>query len=392
LSKLKLAIVSTHPIQYNAPLFQALALQEGIHPRVFYTWSQAAQGPQFDAGFERAIQWDIPLLDGYEHEFVPNVSAHPSPERRGGVVNPTLIPAIESWGAQAILVYGWNLSSHLRAMRHFKGRIPVFFRGDSTLLDPQSAWRSVLRRAALTWVYRHIDVALAVGQNSADYFRWCGVPASRIVLAPHSIDNTRFSDASGAAEQQALGWRSELGIATETPVLLFAGKFIEKKDPLLLLDAFGDIGRAAHLVFVGGGALENSLRDRAKSRPAVHFMPLQNQRAMPAVYRLGDVFVLPSRGPGETWGLALNEAMASGRAVIVGSRAGGARDLITPGVNGWVFESANRAALTDTLRKAADCGVEGLRSMGREARASIAGWSTQIAAARIAAAVTDLKH
>jgi len=124
----------------------------------------------------------------------------------------------------------------------------------------------------------------------------------------------------------------------------------------------------------------------------VHFMPLQNQRAMPAVYRLGDVFVLPSRGPGETWGLALNEAMASGRAVIVGSRAGGARDLITPGVNGWVFESANRAALTDTLRKAADCGVEGLRSMGREARASIAGWSTQIAAARIAAAVTDLKH
>jgi len=392
LSKLKLAIISTHPIQYNAPLYRALALEKDLHPRVFYTWSQAAQGPQFDAGFDRAIEWDIPLLDGYEHEFVPNVSAHPSPERRDGVVNPALIPAIESWGADAVLVYGWNLSSHLRAMRHFKGRIPVFFRGDSTLLDPQTAWRSILRRAALTWVYRHIDVAIAVGQNSADYFRWCGIPESRIVLAPHSVDNARFSDVSGDADAQALRWRSELGIAPDAPVFLFAGKFIDKKDPLLLLDAFGDIGQAAHLVFVGGGALENCLRDRAKVRPGVHFMPVQNQRAMPSVYRVGDVFVLPSRGPGETWGLALNEAMASGRAVIAGSRVGGARDLVQSTLNGWVFESANRAALADALRKAAGCGVEGLRSMGREARIYIGAWSTESAATRIAAAVTALKH
>jgi glycosyltransferase involved in cell wall biosynthesis len=389
LNNLKLAIVSTHPIQYNAPLFKALALEKDIYPRVFYTWSQAAQGPQFDAGFERAIQWDIPLLDGYEHEFVPNVSTHPSPERRDGVVNPTLIAAIESWGADAILVYGWNLSSHLRAMRHFKGRTAVFFRGDSTLLDPQSAWRSVLRRAALHWVYRHIDVALAVGQNSADYFRWCGIPASRIVLAPHSVDNARFADSSGAADAQALRWRSELRIAPDAPVFLFAGKFIDKKDPALLLDAFADIGRAAHLVFVGGGPQERQLRDRAQGRVGVHFMPMQNQAAMPAVYRLGDVFVLPSRGPGETWGLALNEAMASGRAVIAGARVGGARDLVQPAVNGWIFESANRAALTQVLRAAADRGVDGLRSMGRAARTFIAAWSTQIAAAKIGAAVRE---
>ena len=389
MSKLKLAIISTHPIQYNAPLFQALALEQGIHPRVFYTWSQAAQGPQFDAGFDRAIQWDIPLLDGYEHEFVPNVSAHPSPERRDGVMNPALIPAIEAWGADAVLVYGWNLASHLRAMRHFKGRIPVFFRGDSTLLDRQPAWRLFLRRAALNWVYRHIDVAIAVGHNSADYFRWCGIPASRIVVAPHSIDNARFSDGSGGADAQALRWRSELAIAANAPVFLFAGKFIEKKDPLLLLDAFGDIGQAAHLVFVGAGPLDRSLRDRASGRPRVHFMPVQNQGAMPAVYRLGDVFVLPSRGPEESWGLGLNEAMASGRAVIAGSRVGGARDLVQPPLNGWVFESANRAALSQVLREAADCGVDGLRSMGREAKARIAGWSTQIAAARIAAAVRE---
>lgn len=385
MSKLKLAVISTHPIQYHAPLFGALALESDIHPRVFYTWSQAAQGPRFDAGFGDAIQWDIPLLDGYEYEFVPNISKRPNPERRGGVVNPALVHAIESWGADAVLIFGWNLSSHLRAMRHFKGRIPVLFRGDSTLLNPQPPWRSLARRVMLQWVYRHIDVAIAVGQNSADYFRWCGVPDSRIAWAPHAVDNARFIDASHASDAKVSHWRHDLGITADAPVFVFAGKFIEQKDPLLLMDAFFDLGGAAHLVFVGGGPLEQSLRDRAQARANIHFLPFQNQRAMPAVYRLGDIFVLPSRS--ETWGLALNEAMASGRPVIAGSRVGGARDLVKPGVNGWVFESADRKALTCCLRNAADIGVDRLRRMGQEAKTLIKDWSIEIAADKIAGAV-----
>ncbi len=43
------------------------------------------------------------------------------------------------------------------------------------------------------------------------------------------------------------------------------------------------------------------------------FLDFQNQQKMPLVYRLCDIFVLPSMGPGETWGLAVNEAMACKR-------------------------------------------------------------------------------
>jgi glycosyltransferase involved in cell wall biosynthesis len=88
----------------------------------------------------------------------------------------------------------------------------------------------------------------------------------------------------------------------------------------------------------------------------VHFLPFQNQSLMPVVYRLGNVFVLPSQGPGETWGLALNEAMATGRAIIASSKVGGARDLILPGTNGWIFESGDRGALERALGQAADRG------------------------------------
>ena len=49
---------------------------------------------------------------------------------------------------------------------------------------------------------------------------------------------------------------------------------------------------------------------------------------MPIVYRLGDLFCLPSQGPGETWGLAINEAMACKRQVIASNKCGAAIDKL----------------------------------------------------------------
>src|SRR3984893_6260179 len=143
----RLAIVSTHPIQYYAPIFQALSRSGGVQPRVFYTWSQTAGSGVADAGFGKTITWDIPLLEGYEFEFIPNIARRPGTEHFFGLRNPALNRAIEQWQAEAILVFGWNSEAHLRALLHFKNRIPVFFRGDSTLLDRRPGCRTPARRA-----------------------------------------------------------------------------------------------------------------------------------------------------------------------------------------------------------------------------------------------------
>ena len=111
---------------------------------------------------------------------------------------------------------------------------------------------------------------------------------------------------------------------------------------------------------------------------------------MPAIYRLGDLFVLPSQGPDETWGLALNEAMASGRAVIASTKAGGACDLIRSGDNGWMFQSGDKQALADLLSGAVARGRSGLHAMGREAQASSVNWSTEATAQRIGETVLGL--
>jgi len=70
---------------------------------------------------------------------------------------------------------------------------------------------------------------------------------------------------------------------------------------------------------------------------------------MPVTYRLGDVFVLPSAGPNETWGLSINEAMASGKPVLVSNRCGGAVDLVVEGENGYVFQSGNQRDLVEKM-------------------------------------------
>jgi hypothetical protein len=136
----RLAIVSTHPIQYYAPVFQSLALREGMQVKVFYGWKGATEKAK-DHGFGKLFQWDIPLLDGYDHEFVSNVAHEPGTHHFRGIDSPDLNERICTWRPDVLLVYGWSYKAHLAAMRYFHGRVPVLFRGDSTLLDEQPGWK-----------------------------------------------------------------------------------------------------------------------------------------------------------------------------------------------------------------------------------------------------------
>ena len=389
MTKLRLAVIGTHPVQYTVPVLRAMAQREDLSLRTFYTWSQTAQGRFHDPGFGRQVGWDIPLLGGYEHEFVENVAREPGSHRFNGIRTPALTSRVLAWSPDAVLVIGWNNHAHLQAMRHFKGKLPVFFRGDSTLLDIQSSLKSLVRRQVLRWVYSHVDVAISVGQASRDYFEWCGIPAGRVAFAPHCIDNRRFADTDGSAQRQADAWRSELRILPDHKVVVFAGKLIAKKDPLLLLQAFLATGAQAHLVFIGNGELENDLKRLAGKHRNIHFMPFQNQSLMPAVYRLGDVFALPSCGPGETWGLALNEAMASGRPVIASDKAGATQDVVKHGYNGWCFSAQNLDGLAQVLRTAFCTSSAALRQLGENAQRLINDWSVEASADRMAETIVD---
>ncbi len=353
----KLAIVTTHPIQYNAPFFAILAKSSDLNVKVFYTWEQSKEGALFDPNFKQTITWDIPLLEGYDYHFTRNISQKPGSSHFTGIDNPNLIKEINEYGPNGILLFGWSFKSHLKLMRYFHKRIPILFRGDSTLLDeaPQFSIKKLIRRMILGWVYKHIDSSIYTGEANKEYFIKHGVPSTKLIRAPHAIDNHRFETAP-KAEERAAEWRVQLGIPIDARVALFSGKLEPKKNPLGLLKAFLEANIPnTYLIFAGSGVLEEKLKEVAAGKGNIHFIGFQNQQQMPTVYRLGDVFVLPSSGPGETWGLALNEAMASARKVIASTACGGAQDLIVQNELGLIVSKNNHKelvnALTETLIK-----------------------------------------
>ena len=335
---MKLAIVTTHPIQYNAPWFKLLSEQECVDIHVFYTWEQSQTTAKFDPGFGKTIEWDIPLLEGYEYSFVKNVAQDPGSHHYKGIDTPTLTNDIEAWGANAVLVFGWAFKGHLSCMKYFKGKIPVLFRGDSTLLDERGGLKIILRRLFLKYVYRNIDYALYVGTNNKDYFLSHGVKEKQLVFVPHAIDNKRFDSTYSSTKENAERLKDELGISDSDFVVLFAGKFNHKKNPRFILQLSERIKEAnVKFLLVGNGDLESDLKQNNTDK-RVLFLDFQNQKTMPAVYSLANVFVLPSNGPNETWGLAINEAVASGKYVVTTTKVGCAVDMVVDGVNGKVIE------------------------------------------------------
>lgn len=372
----KLAIVISHPIQYYSKIFEILNKQCLL--KVFYT-SGNPDDLSYDVGFGKAIKWDIPLLDGYDYTFVSNSAKKPGYNHFSGIKNTDLIEQISFFNPSAILVYGWAYHSHLKVMRYFKGKIPILFRGDSTLLDDQLWIKNLFRSFLLTWVYKHVDFAFYVGKANKAYFKAMGVPEQKLIYAPHAVDNDRFGQ---DRKEEVRALRDQLAINEDEILILFAGKFEEKKDPLILLEAFIHLNHSnTHLLFVGNGELEEKLKRTAllqtqgdNSKKKIHFLDFQNQNMMPVIYQVCDLFCLPSRGPSETWGLAVNEAMAAGKAILVSNRVGSAEDLVLDHRNGYIFKHNDLNDCIDKLQKLI-ANKSALINMGIFSGQMIKGWN-----------------
>lgn len=348
----RLAVICSHPVQYYAPLFELMAEKHDV--KVFY--SKPNHQKKYDKEFGLDIEWDVPLLQGYNYEFSQGLTS------------------INHYKPSAILVYGWAYLSHLIIIRHFASKLPVFFKGDSTLMDQTSRWRQRMKSIWLKALYSHVDYALYVGLNNKAYFKKYGLGENQLIFSPHAVDNARFSVDRNV---EAAGIRKRLGVDACDNLILFTGKFIAKKNPELLLKAFMQLDLpGTHLLFVGNGILEvklKALTTGACQNGKVHFLPFQNQQQMPAVYQCCDLFCLPSAGPGESWGLAINEAMAAGKPVLSSSQAGASLDLVDE-TNGAVFKSEDINDLKAKL-SALTAEKSTLKQMGAASLSKIQNWS-----------------
>ncbi len=232
-----------------------------------------------------------------------------------------------------------------------------------------------MRRVVLRQMFSGVSAFLAIGTRNARFYRDYDVSSERIFSAPYAVDNSFFSEQAKRLKGSTYRLRQREGIAVDRPLILFAGKLIQKKRPKDLLDAFDRVRTsiAVSLAFVGEGALRPELQRLARDKGIenVHFLGFRNQSEIGKCYAMADVLVLPSSL--ETWGLVVNEAMCFGLPVITSDRVGAAADLVREGVNGFVYPVGNTVELArcvrDILRDAAR-----RAQMGRESHRLIEKW------------------
>lgn len=372
--KKKIAIINTHPIQYYAPLYKLLNEMGEIELKVFYTGGNNNFNLH-DKGFNTTIAWDIPLLEGYNYLFLENIAKQPGTHHFNGIINNDLINKIEEFNPDVILVYGWAWKSHLKAINYFHRKKEVWFRGDSTLLNETNFIKSFIKNIFLNRIYKKINKAFYVGLNNLNYFKEYGIKDKNLVWMPHAIDNKRFSTKD---ELKISDLKEKLGVKSTDTVILFAGKFENQKNPFLLLEAFKNLNIPDQkLIFVGNGPLEKQMKNSAKNYASIIFLPFQNQTKMPSIYQIADIYCLPSIS--ETWGLAINEAMAASKPILASNKVGCGVDLIKNGENGYIFESNNLKDLTNKLLDLSD-NKNKLREMGKKSFEIIQSYSFEIQA------------
>jgi glycosyltransferase involved in cell wall biosynthesis len=345
----KLAILTSHPIQYQAPLFKKIAEQSEIELFVFFRKKPI----EYDKEFRQKFQWDIPLLEGYKYKFLGSGFS--------------ISKELKQRNFDAVLIYGWNsYVNWLAALMAKKLGIKILLIGESPLnqelLKPK--WKIIIKKIVLGWLFHCVSAFLYIGEENRKFYKFYGVPDEKLFFAPYVVDNERFQKEYERLKDKKEELREELGIEPDDVVILFVGKLIPKKRPMDLLKAYESILGTSdtlsidgniltsnvHLLYVGDGELRLNLEKYTKEHNLknVHFVGFKNQTEISKYYAISDIFVLPS-DVGETWGLVVNEAMNFRLPVIVSDLVGCGSDLVKHGENGYIFKTGDTEELARYL-------------------------------------------
>ncbi|HXW69268.1 MAG TPA: glycosyltransferase family 4 protein [Dissulfurispiraceae bacterium] len=371
---MKIIIVATHPIQYQVPWFRLLSVQKGIDLKVLYALvpDENEQG----AGFGVPFSWDIPMLEGYKWELLPNSRKEPNLRVFRGSSTPKVYSVLRKEKPDVVVITGWQSLPLLQSLSAcMKLRIPRIIRGESNALRLRSAWVKLIHRLLLS----RFDAFLSIGKTNREFYLNYGIPEEAIFTCNYFVDNGWFQKRLNEVHEERDDIRSGWDIKKNDVCFVYAGKLIPKKRVLDLLTAFEKACRMREniqLLVVGAGELmEPAQRFVSEHKLPVTFTGFLNQSAIVKAYAAADCLVLPS-DYGETWGLVVNEAMACGLPAIVSDRVGCWPDLVENKVTGFLFPFGDVYSLAERLVElASDKGK--LLQMGNNAAEKIKEYSVE---------------
>jgi glycosyltransferase involved in cell wall biosynthesis len=270
--------------------------------------------------------------------------------KKGG----TIIEWMKKERIGAVLLNGYNDTARLRILRWCaRHDVPVLVWGDNNIRsDFATGLKGMVKRRVLKRILRWCDGILACGSLGKEFFLKYGVPNERIFLSPlepdyQQIERLEQSKIEAAAEQ--------FGLNRARRRIVYSGRLSSEKRPDLAVESFltlADDRPNWDLLMIGDGVMKQELMARVpeKLRSRVCFAGFIGEQAViSALYRLCDVLVLGSDY--DHWALVINEAVASGLAVVCSNVVGAAAELVKDGVNGFIFPPNDLAAMTERLRE-----------------------------------------
>jgi glycosyltransferase involved in cell wall biosynthesis len=344
-----LAILTTHPIQYQVPIWRALATNGSVPFEVWYLTRHGVEASH-DAQFGKAFRWDIDLWSGYPYRFL-NSAAGASPTEFWKCRLVEQLPLHER-GVEALWIQGWQVAAYWQAASAAKAAgSELWLRAESNDKKSGRGTKGLVRTALHRVLFRRVDRFLCIGTANRRLYLRAGAPGDRLYDAPYAIDNVRFASQAETARRQRSAIRRRWGVPEGAFCVLFCGKLIGKKRPDDLVEAVRDLQartgrRDIHILFAGTGEREPRLRAKCEvvfahdagglghhgaesGGPPASFVGFLNQTEISQAYVAADCLVLPSDHD-ETWGLVVNEAFASGLPCLVSSACGCAEDLVAP--------------------------------------------------------------
>jgi glycosyltransferase involved in cell wall biosynthesis len=378
-SRIKLGYLVSHPIQYQAPLLRRINKEKDIELTVLYC-SDLSVREYNDHEFGASFKWDIPLLEGYNHEFLPAIR-NKNKLSFWNPLNYGLLRTLRKHKFDVIWLHGWSYWTNITAIVFAKLLgIKVFVRGESTLhIKQDNKIKQLIKNMFMFTLKTMADGFLAIGAWNREFYLHYGVDPKKIHLMPYAVDNEFFQSKNILAGAKKEELKSSLGLQKGRPIILYASKMTERKLAIDLLEAYSRFSEDGikeplpYLLFIGDGEMKNTLENRVEKFgwKSVKFLGFKNQTELPAYYNLCDVFVLPSWN--EPWGLVINEVMNSAKAVIVSDQVGCGPDLVRNGENGYIFKAGNVEDLFSVLKKTLE-DSDRLQKMGRKSLEIINTW------------------
>lgn len=328
-------MLSEIPTPYRAPLYQRLAARDDIDLDVLFCSAEQPDRP-----------WDLDsALEGVPHAYLPGVSVRFGGRKNTFVyeINASILRELRRRQPDVLVIGGYAVFAEQAAIAYAQAtHTPYLLHSESTLLPSRSGIKLALKRVVVGRIVRGAAGGLAVGSNAAAYLMSYGLDNARIRIFPNTVDVHAYADAADAVRADAETIRTKRGLPDR--FWLFAGRLVEDKGILDLLEAIRLLGATApQLLVAGTGPLDTELQ----GMHGITLVGFQQQAELVELMALAELTVIPSRF--EPWGVVVNEALAAGSPVIVTDQVGAAADLVVDGENGRIVPARDPASLAAAL-------------------------------------------